>query len=86
MENKVHSVLLVKDGQLIIEEYFKQHPAAEQHDLRSMTKSIRSILIGIAIDRGFIDNVNTRFQNTSRTPKAQKIVMSEKGKLPLTIF
>ena len=57
-ENKVHSVLLVKNGQLIIEEYFNENFAEKPHDLRSTTKSIRSILMGIAIDKGFIDSVN----------------------------
>lgn len=57
-ENKVHSVLLAKNNQIIIEEYFNDHSAYKQHDLRSATKSIRSILLGIAIDKGFIDNVD----------------------------
>jgi len=57
-ENRIHSVLLVKNDQLIIEEYFKGHSANKPHDLRSISKSIRSILMGIAIDKGFIDNVN----------------------------
>ena len=51
-ENKVHSVLLVKNGQLIIEEYFKGHSVQKPHDLRSTTKSVRAILMGIAIDKG----------------------------------
>ena len=57
-ENKVHSVLLVKNNQIIIEEYFNDHSANKQHDLRSVTKSIRSILLGIAVDKGFIDSVD----------------------------
>jgi len=56
--NKLHSVLVVKDGQLIIEEYFNNHSVNKQHDMRSVTKSIRSILLGIAIDKGFIESVN----------------------------
>lgn len=57
-ENKIHSVLVVKNDQLIIEEYFKGYLADEPHDLRSTTKSIRSILLGIAIDQGYIENIN----------------------------
>ena len=41
-----------------IEEYFKDYNANEPHDLRSTSKSIRSILLGIAIDKRFIDNIN----------------------------
>ncbi|MEM8965908.1 MAG: serine hydrolase [Bacteroidota bacterium] len=57
-EHKVHSVLLVKNGQIIIEEYFDGYSVDQPHDLRSTTKSIRSILMGIAIDKGFIESVN----------------------------
>lgn len=57
-ENKLHSVLLIKNNQLIIEEYFNDHSANQQHDLRSATKSIRSILLGIAIDKGYIANID----------------------------
>ena len=57
-ENNIHSVLLVKNDQIIIEEYFGKNSINNQHDLRSTTKSITSILMGIAIDKGFIENVN----------------------------
>mgnify|MGYP000063287869 CR=1 FL=1 len=57
-KNKIHSVLFVKNNQLIIEEYFDDHTENKQHDLRSVTKSITSILMGIAIDKGFIENIN----------------------------
>ncbi|AUP79457.1 serine hydrolase domain-containing protein [Flavivirga eckloniae] len=56
--NKIHSVLLVKNNQIIIEEYFGENSIKKQHDLRSTTKSITSILMGIAIDKGFIESVN----------------------------
>ena len=55
-ENKLHSVLLIKNNELIIEEYFKEYSADKQHDLRSVTKSIRAILMGIAIDKGLINS------------------------------
>lgn len=57
-ENKIHSVLLVKNNQIIIEEYFGKNSVNKQHDLRSVTKSITSILMGIAVDKGFIESVN----------------------------
>ncbi|WP_303317966.1 serine hydrolase [Flavivirga abyssicola] len=57
-ENKIHSVLLVKNDQIIIEEYFGENSVNNQHDLRSATKSITSILMGIAVDKGFVKNVN----------------------------
>ncbi len=57
-KTKVHSILLVKNGELIIEEYFDGYSHSKQHDLRSVTKSIRSILMGIAIDKGFVDDID----------------------------
>ncbi|MEQ8338893.1 MAG: serine hydrolase [Cyclobacteriaceae bacterium] len=57
-DHQVHSVLLVKNNQLLIEEYFNDHDINKLHDLRSTTKSIRALLIGIAIDKGFIQDVN----------------------------
>jgi len=57
-DHQVHSVLLVKNNQLLIEEYFNDHDVNKLHDLRSTTKSIRALLMGIAIDKGFIQDVN----------------------------
>ena len=56
--HKLHSILLIKNDHLVIDEYFNGHSVNKRHDLRSITKSIRSILVGIAIDKGFIDNIN----------------------------
>ncbi|GAA3654624.1 serine hydrolase [Flavivirga jejuensis] len=56
--HKLHSILLIKDNQIIIEAYFNKNSVDKPHDLRSVTKSIRSILLGIAVDKGFIANIN----------------------------
>lgn len=57
-ENYMHSMLVLKDGQLLLEEYFNNQKPEEVHDLRSVTKSIRALLVGIAIDKGFIKSVD----------------------------
>lgn len=57
-KHKIYSILLVKNGELLIEEYFDESLGNRQYDLRSVTKSIISILMGIAIDKGFIDSVD----------------------------
>ena len=57
-EHKLHSILLVKDNQLILEKYFGEYDTNKPHDLRSVNKSIKSILLGIAIDKGIIDDIN----------------------------
>jgi len=70
---EVHSVLIYKDGKLVLEEYFEGHKYKWDapnhhsdwmswerdtlHDVKSVTKSMTSVCIGIAIDKGFIKNV-----------------------------
>lgn len=53
-----HSVLLVKDGKLILEEYFYGNKRDDIHYLASATKSITSILIGISMDQDFLTDVD----------------------------
>jgi CubicO group peptidase (beta-lactamase class C family) len=56
----VHSILIVKNGKLILEEYFYKFHRERPHQIRSATKSISSILTGIAIDQGFIKDVTEK--------------------------
>lgn len=57
-DHNLHSAILVKNNEIIIEEYFNGYSVDQQHDLRSVTKSIQSILLGIAIEKGFINNID----------------------------
>ncbi len=50
----VHSILILKDGKLVFEEYFYEHHKNKLHELRSATKSFVSALTGIAIEKGYI--------------------------------
>ena len=75
----IHSVLIIKNGKLVFEQYFpgyKFYYQAENfkgeytnftshtiHNLASVTKSITSLLIGIAHDHGYIDSVETKMFN-----------------------
>jgi CubicO group peptidase (beta-lactamase class C family) len=47
----VSSLLLVRHGQLIVEEYFGWS-ASRAHTVQSVTKSVTSLLAGMAVDRG----------------------------------
>lgn len=64
----IHSLLIVKDGRLLVEEYFaangsKHGPFIDGlfcdkvHHLASTTKCVTSTLVGIAIDQGSIESV-----------------------------
>jgi CubicO group peptidase (beta-lactamase class C family) len=54
----VHSVLLVKNGKLVLDEYFYGNHRNALHSIASDTKSVTSILVGIAVDRKQINNLN----------------------------
>ena len=56
----VHSVLIIKDGKLLFEEYFYEYNKDTLQELRSATKSFISALTGIAIDKGYIKSINER--------------------------
>ncbi|MFW9969906.1 MAG: serine hydrolase domain-containing protein [Candidatus Odinarchaeota archaeon] len=55
----IDSLLIIRNGYLIYETYPSTiFDADDTHHLFSVTKSFTSTLIGIAIDKGYIDNVN----------------------------
>ncbi|MFW9918310.1 MAG: serine hydrolase domain-containing protein [Candidatus Thorarchaeota archaeon] len=59
--HNVHSVLIVKSGYIVWEEYPRSiYNPTRLHMLQSCTKSFTSTLIGIALHEGFIDNVSQR--------------------------
>jgi CubicO group peptidase (beta-lactamase class C family) len=53
--DNLHSLLIVKDGRLVFEEYFRGHNQRNIDYIASVTKSVTSILVGIAINQGFIE-------------------------------
>ncbi|MFC1578707.1 serine hydrolase domain-containing protein [Thermodesulfobacteriota bacterium] len=44
----IHSILVIKNGRLVLEEYFAGYHCNLKHSVQSVTKSVTSILIGIA--------------------------------------
>src|SRR5581483_9870877 len=67
----VHAVLVARSGKLVFERYFKvddeingrransvDFDADTLHNIKSATKSVNSLALGIAIDRGLIRSVN----------------------------
>ena len=54
----MHSLLIVRNGTLVLEEYFNGFTRDSLNHLQSTTKSFTSTLIGIAIDRGLISGVD----------------------------
>ena len=56
----IHSLLVIENKELVIEQYYNGWERDRLHFLASTTKSFNSILIGIAIDQGKINNVNQK--------------------------
>lgn len=70
-EANAHAVLIASHGKLVYERYFTgedwawatplgrvTYHAGLKHDLRSITKSITSLLVGVAVDRGWIRDLD----------------------------
>ncbi|MEL6615662.1 MAG: serine hydrolase, partial [Bacteroidota bacterium] len=56
--HKLHSALVARNGTLVFERYFNGFGRDNPHDLRSTTKSITSLLTGIAIEQGALESVD----------------------------
>jgi CubicO group peptidase (beta-lactamase class C family) len=56
----IHGVIIVKNGKLVLEEYFHGYARNKTHHLASVTKSITSILIGIASDQSKIPDIDQK--------------------------
>lgn len=54
----IHSVLLVTNGKIILEEYFYGYDRDTTHEMASATKSVTSILVGIAIDQNRLSGLD----------------------------
>ncbi len=50
----LHSILVARDGKLIFEEYFNDFDEETLQYTASVSKSVGSILLGIAMDRGLV--------------------------------
>lgn len=51
------SLLLVRHGKMVLDAYYAPYEAGISHDLRSVTKSVVSTLIAIALEEGYFDSV-----------------------------
>jgi CubicO group peptidase (beta-lactamase class C family) len=93
-EANVHSVLVVRHASLVYERYFAgpdehlghavgtvKFDASTKHDLRSITKSVTALVLGIAIGKGQIDGIDrpvlTMFPEYAdlRTPEKDRITL-----------
>jgi len=55
---KQDSVLIVRNGKIVADAYYAPYVAGIRHDLRSVTKSFLSTLIGILVQLGMLESVD----------------------------
>ena len=60
---EIVSTLVIKDGKIINEYYKEGYSQDSVYQIRSCSKSITSTLVGIAIDKGYIENVDVPISN-----------------------
>jgi CubicO group peptidase (beta-lactamase class C family) len=58
----ISSLLVIREGRLLIEEYFNGATRNSLHDTRSVGKSFASTLTGIAIQEGYLEHEHQRLE------------------------
>lgn len=93
-EAKAHGAVITRHGRLIYEHYFVgkdwrlsmslgevKFDAGTKHDIRSISKSVTSLLVGIALDRGLLANLDMPVfsffpeYDDLRTPEKDRITL-----------
>src|SRR5215831_19853787 len=55
---KQDSLMVIRHGRIVAEAYYAPYVTGVSHDLRSVTKSVVSTLIAIAVQRGILDGTD----------------------------
>lgn len=56
----INGIVIVKNGSIAYENYYKGYKDSDVHHVASVTKSVVSALVGIAIDQGYIKSVDQK--------------------------
>jgi len=80
---RIESLLILRNGHLVLEEYFGGYSRERLHTLQSVSKSFSSALIGIALKRGDIKSVDEKV--LSFFPKDMKIKNMDQRKSEIRI-
>jgi CubicO group peptidase (beta-lactamase class C family) len=79
----IDSLLVVKNGKIIMEEYSNQYNKLKLHTLQSVTKSITSVLVGLAKDQGNFNNLEEIL--VEYFPEYKNIMGSDPRKKAITL-
>src|SRR6266852_2306328 len=55
---RIHAILVARHGYLVFEKYYHGNTKSNYQMIRSVTKSVTSALIGIALQEGYIQNLD----------------------------
>ncbi|WP_446937000.1 serine hydrolase domain-containing protein [Lysinibacillus fusiformis] len=84
----ITGIVIIRNGKLAYENYFQKNDSEQAQHVASVTKSVLSALIGIAIDKGFIKSVEQRvldFFPEYRTDDDVKQKMNIRHLLTMTV-
>jgi CubicO group peptidase (beta-lactamase class C family) len=56
----IYSLLVIKNGYLVAEDYFNEGSVEQKDRLQSVTKSFTSALVGIALEQGCLSSVDQK--------------------------
>jgi CubicO group peptidase (beta-lactamase class C family) len=59
----IYSLLVFKNGYLIAEDYFHIGSAGQRVNIHSVTKSINSVLVGMALDQGCLSSLDQKMMD-----------------------
>jgi CubicO group peptidase (beta-lactamase class C family) len=59
----VHSILIVRNGYIVSEKYFSGYDKSRPNNIKSVSKSFLSAMIGIAVREGYIENLDQKMMD-----------------------
>lgn len=78
--SNINGIVVVSNGYIAYEQYFNGYGPDDLHHVASVTKSILSALIGIAIDAGYIKHVDQKVLDFSLTMFPTMLLPTRKNK------
>ena len=78
----IHSLLVVRHGYVAVEEYFNGSSATDVHTMQSVSKSVTSLITGIAIDEGKL-TTSTRIFDV--VPAYDTLIRGDERKRAITV-
>jgi CubicO group peptidase (beta-lactamase class C family) len=70
--NDFRGLVVIKNNQLVVEEYFNTYWRETIHDIRSAGKGVTALLLGIAIDKGLIKSTEQSIYDFFPSPRFAK--------------